>query len=387
MNGNFVGGVTGLALRDGVLNAIVYDSVAGESELYRTLIPTKALDTTVWSSQGGDTSTTVGGLWLNRVPKSLQVTTDGKLWAINVPPASTGSSNAIFSLKDTLYKTAPAPTLPADKSVPATNPVTGRVEDIPFSWPKLSLATQYLIQISLDSALTQTIVNNTVTPNPVTLDPIVVVIGPYQTGAAYYNFAPDTTYFWRVQATEPLESPWSKTFSFSFSDVIRFGLVSPEVGAIDVPLDVIFNWTAYKGAIWYELTVSEDPSFAIPEWSHNVNNLFYAVTEDDGLKYGTTYYWRVRGVTAEPYVDKTKVITPAGPWALGAFTTMAEPTAPPTEQVVIVEKTTEIKTVEVPVTEVVQQAIPSWMLLTIIIIGAILVIALIILIIRTRRAA
>jgi hypothetical protein len=58
-----------------------------------------------------------------------------------------------------------------------------------------------------------------------------------------------------------------------------------------------------------------------------------------------------------------------------------------TRQVVIVEKTTEIKTVEVPVTEVVQQAIPSWMLLTIIIIGAILVIALIILIIRTRRAA
>jgi hypothetical protein len=244
------------------------------------------------------------------------------------------------------------------------------------------------MQVSLDSAFTQLIKDITYTPSPSTTDPIVVVLGPYQSGVAQYSFAPGTTYYWRVQATTPLESAWSATMSFAFSSLdTPFGLVSPIVGQANMGIQPILTWTAYKGAIWYEVTVSEDPSFAIPEFSHNVKDLFYGVTEE--LKYSTTYYWRVRGVTAEPYVSGTKVITPAGPWAVGAFTTVAEP-AKVEPAVITIEKPAppaEIKVVEIPKEVVVQQQIPSWMLMTIIVIGAVLVIALIVLIVRTRRVA
>jgi len=97
----------------------------------------------------------------------------------------------------------------------------------------------------------------------------------------------------------------------------------------------------------------------------------------------------VRGVTATPFVQGRSIITPAGPWQIGAFTTMAAPVAPEKEQVIVVEQApplpAQIVTVEKEV--LVQQPIPNWMLMTIIVIGAVLVIALIVLIVRTRRVA
>ena len=107
------------------------------------------------------------------------------------------------------------------------------------------------------------------------------------------------------------------------TNLTPFVLSVPAIGSTDVSITPILSWTAYKGAKWYEVTVSEGPSFVIPEWSHNVYNLFYGVEEP--LKYGTTYYWRVRGVTATPYVRGTAIITPSGPWQVSAFTTKLEP--------------------------------------------------------------
>ncbi len=103
-------------------------------------------------------------------------------------------------------------------------------------------------------------------------------------------------------------------------------LANPAIGATDVGLTPVLSWTEYTGAIWYELTVSEYPDFSILDWSHNVYGIVYGVTTNDALKYGTTYYWRVRGVTAPPVVVGSAISTPAGPWIVGVFTTMAAPT-------------------------------------------------------------
>ena len=116
-----------------------------------------------------------------------------------------------------------------------------------------------------------------------------------------------------------------------------FSLVSPAIGATNVSINPTLSWTGYTGALWYEVTLSDYSDFSIPKWSHNVGSatnpaitpLAYGVTKDETLKYGTTYFWRVRGVTATPYVQGTSIITPAGPWAIGAFTTMTEPTPTP----------------------------------------------------------
>jgi hypothetical protein len=329
----------------------------------------------------------------------MQISSDGKVWSLNGRMSYAAAPNAysdqIYSITDTIYKTGPVPTLPADKATPVTNPVTGRVEDMVFSWPRLFVSSQvqqtfdYKLQVALDSGFNQLILQPVVTPTPYSQDPVVAVVGPYQTGAFNYSFAPDTTYYWRVKMLDPLESAWSTTRSFSFSSLTPFVLAGPTMGATNVSVNPILSWSAYTGAKWYELTLSEDPSFAIPEWSHNVYGLFYTVTADETLKFNTTYYWRVRGVTADPYVQGSAVITPAGPYTTGAFTTMSEPvtSTSPVTTVSTVTSTAPPTVITVPIVQTKEQPIPSWMLMTIIVIGLVLIIALIILIVRTRRVA
>jgi hypothetical protein len=221
----------------------------------------------------------------------------------------------------------------------------------------------------------------------ITTDTIAKVIGP--TGVSgIVNFMPGATYYWRVRTTTPLNSPWSEVRSFTIASLkAEFTITGPVAGAGDISTTPVLTWAPYEGALRYELAVSEDPSFQILEWSHNVYNTFYAITE--ALDYSTTYYWRVRGVTGESYTVRRSVITPAGPWVTGVFTTEAEPVEE--EPLVIIEKEPapppEVIIKEVPTTEVIQEAIPQWMLMTIIIIGAVLIIALIVLIVRTRRVA
>jgi multisubunit Na+/H+ antiporter MnhC subunit len=340
------------------------------------------------------------------------VSTGNKFWTVN----DGSTTDAVHTFTDTTYKTPVSLNVPADVAVVTTNPVTGRAEDVAFTWARLgvtaptftssgapiTLGNLYRIEIALDSAFTQ-IVKDLVQTVPNVSDPVVVLIGPNQPTETNYPFAPGTTYYWRVRAIAPLESPVSVTRSFKFSSLAApFAIQGPAVGATNIPIKPILSWTAYEGALWYELTVSEDPTFAIPEFSHNVGagikppTTFYGVTET--LKYDTTYYWRVRGVTAEPFVKGTTVVTPAGPWQTGAFTTMADPakapgatapttpgtpTAPPTINVQPAPVTVNPTPVQTQVVEV----IPQWMLLTVIVIGAVLIIALVVLIVRTRKAA
>lgn len=187
-------------------------------------------------------------------------------------------------------------------------------------------------------------------------------------------------YFWRVRAVEPLYSQWSAARSFTF------GLSSPGVGISDkvmvpasgataVSIDPIFNWPEVTDAT-YEFQIGEDPTFGI---------LLYAATSPinthkarETLAYNTTYYWRVRAVTAAA----------KSAWTTAIFTTMAKPT-PPAPPVTITPPAPapapEVVKVEVPV--LVQQPIPSYLLWAVIIIGAVLIVAVIVLIVRTRRVS
>ncbi|HLB28116.1 MAG TPA: hypothetical protein VJK47_02775 [Dehalococcoidales bacterium] len=381
ISGTTTGAAGGVALSEGVLYVLTNNSATDNmSYLSRTLIPTTATSSTIWTSKSVGSSTAL--ISLGKAPQALKAST-GKLWTVN-----DAASDSIYSFTDTTYKTAPTAATPADQATPQTNPVSGESSDLAFSWAKLSDSTAYKLEISLDTAFTQIVLTHTATPSPSTLDPIVVVVGRSQTGTQLYNFTPGITYYWRVTATLPLDSPASATRSFMFSSLDKpFGLAGPTVGATEVGINPILTWSAYTGAKWYEVTLSEDPTFAIPEWSHNVNGLVYGVTET--LKYGTTYYWRVRGVTADPYVLKGAVITPAGPWVVGAFTTKAEPVKQEPVVVTVPAPAPPVQIITLPAPPPVEKAapIPSWMLMTIIVIGAILVIALIVLIVRTRRVA
>ena len=97
------------------------------------------------------------------------------------------------------------------------------------------------------------------------------------------------------------------------------------------------------------------------------------------LDYSTPYYWRVKAVGSDEESD----------WSSGIFTTMAEPeeAQPP---VVVEESEPPVITVEQPDIVVPLPAettiTPAW-IYVIIGVGAVLVIAVVVLIVRTRRVA
>jgi hypothetical protein len=160
---------------------------------------------------------------------------------------------------------------------------------------------------------------------------------------------------------------------------------NPVIGAYDISIEPMFTWQAVPGAIRYELAICEDPTFAVIERNYAPEQPFVKVEE--ALRYSTTYYWRVRGVLGEPEGSGATRVTPATPWTVGIFTTMDEPVE--AGEAVVVEPTAPEVTVDVAPTEVTIQpsspAIPTYMLWVIVAVGAVLIIALIVLIVRTRR--
>jgi hypothetical protein len=177
---------------------------------------------------------------------------------------------------------------------------------------------------------------------------------------------------------------------------LEVDLTLPTLGAYDVPLQPVLTWAENAEAVLYEVALAEDPSFEIPEWTYSVDDNFYKVEDTDALKYSTTYYWRVRLLTSEPEVvgsgRSARWSVDAGPWSTGVFTTMAEPVVtapveaepqePPQVTVEAPQVTVNPPTVTVQPSE--GPAIPEYILWIIVVVGAVLVIALIVLIVRTR---
>jgi hypothetical protein len=354
-----------------------------------------------------------------------------KFWAIDT------DDNELESWTDPLALNGPDLKAPKDGSIVKINPETGKAYDVSLTWERysnkyiekceLQIATdknfdgiiykQEFVGIDTDvisetigptgtsSTVTQTITSTTTIPaytttsttgENVTYPASTQTTTKDETVNVYrqVSYNPGTTYYWRVKVSGltagkgDLISEWSDVGSFVIDADVPFALESPSQGATGVGLTPTFLWSEYPGAIGYEIMLSEDdPSFAIIEWSHSVDGAFYK--SEDTLAYDTTYYWRVRGVTGPAPAKKA---APGGPWEVGVFTTMAEPPPPPEkpEPTVIVQEkpappAPPPQIVQVPVPE--PAPIPSELLYVIIGIGAILIIALIVLIVRTRRVA
>ncbi|MBI2848182.1 MAG: hypothetical protein HYX83_03305 [Chloroflexi bacterium] len=128
-----------------------------------------------------------------------------------------------------------------------------------------------------------------------------------------------TTYYWRIRATEPVLSPWSEKRSFSTvlgTAIVAPELYIPEAGASGVPMKPVFQWSVFAGAERYELLLSTNASFSDPVIVKTGNNALPANAwqSDIDLDYGTTYFWKVRAISADSY----------SAWsAVGAFTTEA----------------------------------------------------------------
>jgi hypothetical protein len=304
------------------------------------------------------------------------------LWAID----TLGTGDDLETFTDPVSLATPTVGGPDDGDSVSVNSKSGTVYDVTFTFKKYNDTdvNSAVLEISTDPDFNAIIKTDTMGAGTLTTETVARVWGP----STNVNYMPGQTYYWRVRTTSPLNSPWTATRSFVVQSLEEPFVVSgPAVGDADVSITPTFTWAEYEGAIKYEIAVSEDPTFAILEWSANVDNPFYAVGPDNALTYSTTYYWRVRGVTAEPYLSGRTWITPAGPWVTGVFTTMAEAVEEEEPEQVIIKEPgeTRVEVIKVPVTS--SPVIPTYLLWVIVGVGAVLIIALIVLIVRTRRVA
>jgi hypothetical protein len=274
---------------DGTLYATNFKA---NGSLERSLNPTDPQGQTFETvTQGLDAGATLDKLWLQ----------DNRLWAIDTTNVN------LMTLTDTL--TAPVSLIsPDDQAEDAGVLDNDAVKDVELEWEVLSGATEYEWQLNDDTDFSS-----------VSFDD--------NTGASSKevpSLEPDTTYYWRVRATEPLLSPWSEEWSFTTatgSEIAGPELISPETGATGVAIEPVFEWSAVAGAEGYELIAATKASldnpiilkiddYALPDitWECNIK-----------LDYDTTYYWKVRAIIDETYSAWSTV---------GTFTTKEEPKSP-----------------------------------------------------------
>ena len=156
----------------------------------------------------------------------------------------------------------------------------------------------------------------------------------------------------------------------------------PVFGTTEAPVKPTFTWLAVAGATSYEFVLAEeigqDDKFAIIDYSATTTTHGHVAREE--LKFETVYNWRVRAISA----------VGAGAWTEGFFTTVSEPeVAPEQAPPIVIQENPPTPAPEIilqiPPTEAPVNVIPDFLLWTVVAVGALLIIAVIVLIVRTRR--
>jgi len=367
----------GIALQDNILYVVCEDLAASDNNslVVRALGP----DDPTWSSMAS------AGETFDAAPSALRVSTASstKLWFIDT------LGMTLDSFTDTLVGVSVALASPSDGFQNPMNPVTGRSVDLAFSWTRPSSnVSDYEIGIYDDAACTTQIQLHPVNSTGTTP---VVVMGPYQAinDTQFVEFSPGRTYYWRVRVTSagPVVSEWSEIRSLTIEPGVALvpKILSPANGGSGTSLTPSFSWDPVSGATDYNFKMSEAVSLANAMVDVTVSYTGYMMLTD--LDYDTTYYWSVKPVAPVE-----------GGWsAVANFTTMAEPVEPAPPFVIEQVQPPAIimpdivlpapQEVVIPAAPTPPAPIAPAYIWAIIIVGAILAIAVVVLIIRTRRVA
>ena len=276
---------------EGTLYAANFDADGG---IERCLNPTFPLVPSFESvSRGLEEGAKLVGLWLH----------GDQLWSVD------SAHTSLVSYADSL--TAPINlSSPLDRAPGVGMLIENTVMNISLDWETLPGATAYRWQLNYETDFSSL---------PDGFE------GTTQSSSVHLaDLEPATTYYWRVRAIEPTLSPWSEKWSFSTAmgtEAPAPRLESPAAGAIGVAIEPIFQWSAIAGADSYEMMVStiatfDNPTilktdgYALPStaWQCNIS-----------LNHDTTYYWKVRAISADS----------CSAWsAVSAFSTELAPSTP-----------------------------------------------------------
>ncbi len=362
---------TGIALSNSALYRITRSSpLVNDVQLSRAFVPGGLWGTANISQQLAPNPTTA---FANVVPNVLKVSAGNQLWFID--NSATGGADRIITYTDALASSVPVLTNPLDTSLIQVNNLTGIAYDVTLQWTGATGATAYRIQVALDSAF-----NNVVLDNPWGGFPLLQRMGPGQAAPWTLNYQPGQTYYWRIRATAPFYSGWSTAFSLNVQpgQALVPALGSPANGGSVSTLKPSFSWTPMGGMITYRFELDTEPTFAAP-LTYTIDTASTGVSLSTALVNGTSYYWRVR------------VITPvAGDWSTVAnfivtLPTEAAPpviiTSTPAPTIILTQTMPAPTTVTTTHTDNVVNPVYIWVIIAI---GAVLVVVIIVLIFRTK---
>jgi len=276
---------------DGTLYATNQKADGG---IERCLNPTYPLGPTFETvTRGLDDGVQLTKLWL----------ADNALWSFDA------ASSRLMTYTDSLTQPVTL-TSPPDKASGIGTIINYTISNVSLDWETLSGATEYQWQLDHDTDFSSV--------------PAGFEGNTRASTAQLPVLEPDTRYYWRVRASQPVLSPWSDKWSFTTgfgTEAIAPELSSPEAGARGMPLKPVFQWSAVAGADSYELIVSADASFSNPSILKAGTYALPATAWqcNTPLNYDTTYYWKVRAISGDS----------CSAWsAVGAFTTESPPPPP-----------------------------------------------------------
>ena len=176
-----------------------------------------------------------------------------------------------FAVLNTPLITAPA------------NASLGNAANALVNWYNVSGSTGYEIKFDTSASLTNTLVQTTTSSQ-------------YATSQLLYG----TTYYWQVRAVKTTatidSSNWSQIFSFTTIDTLR--ITAPSNNAANQFPRTKLDWTSSSGINHYRLQLDEVNTFnsaALLDISVPDSTSYFFTSY---LKFGTQYYWRVKGVHA-----------------------------------------------------------------------------------------
>jgi hypothetical protein len=199
--------------------------------------------------------------------------------------------STVWSFTTAPYLEAPVLKAPYSNSTNITLPPT-------IEWYSVTGATNYNYKLSTTSSFSTIAASGTVST----------------TQASVSNLNPNTTYFWKVQATDgSTASVWSSIWTFTTATAATIGtptLVAPMDGAIDVVIDPVLDWTDVTGAEEYIYEISESSSMAPVLRTGTIDVSAVAIASEVhiiGLDNDKTYYWRVKAADANITSNWTSV--------------------------------------------------------------------------------
>ena len=322
-------------------------------------------------------------IWFINTDSDPKYTSQMKSWGDWKSPTM---FNIIFT--DGLAVTKPTLTSPVDKYIVQVNKETGKAYDVTLIWTSASWASTDILEVASDPAFTIIKLEIVGAASPFEIGPYgdEVVVGDGLNHGAVLHYQPGEIYYWRVIGDAFYSLPSDvRELDIQSAPIPVPVLYSPLNDAIVGTLTPSFSWSPMSGTMTadtdptsgttttYTIEVGTDPAFGLFTFHsyHATNTAGFVMT--DPLVDKTIYYWRV-----------CPQVTPLTNWSSTFHFTVDLSKATTTTTVTSYSAPSNVVVPTNATNTTIDQTSPAY-IWAIIIIGAVLVIAIIVLILRVRK--